>query len=66
MNLNDCSVSDLVKHAREEKLRIELVLEPNGYGQTRETLTIEPWEPFEPRCPYGEPIVYVKDKRDNE
>lgn len=66
MNLNECSVVDLIKYSEEHKVWIEIKTEPTHYGGTNTALIIEPWEPFEPKCPYGEPIVYVKERKNNE
>ena len=57
----DMTLAELSQEAREKRVRIEINLEPNGYGQTRETVTVEPWEPYEPKCPIGTPVLYVKE-----
>lgn len=62
----DMTLAELSQEAREKRVRIEINLEPNGCGQTRESVTVEPWEPYEPTCPHGMPIVYVKGKKAEE
>ena len=55
------TIEELAAMAREKKLRIEINIEPNGYGQTFEKIEIEPWEKYEPICPHGVPIVHTKE-----
>ena len=58
-------INELCKLAREQQVEIEVRIEPSEYGQTNSTITIQPWEKFEPSlCPYGAPIVYVKEKQE--
>ena len=67
MGMNDLaemSVKEMCELARENQLQIELRVEPNGYGGNCTTFTIQPWEKFDPKCPYGAPVVYVKGKQE--
>ena len=42
------TIEELAAMAREKLVRIEISIEPNGYGQTYEKMEIEPWEKYEP------------------
>lgn len=55
------TIEELAAMAREKLVRIEISIEPNGYGQTYEKMEIEPWEKYEPICPHGVPIVHTKE-----
>ena len=60
----EMDINELCKLAHEQQVEIEVRIEPTEYGQTNSTFTIQPWEKYEPSsCPYGQPIVYVKEKR---
>ena len=63
MDLSEMSVKDMCELARTNQVQIELRVEPDGYGKNSTTFTIQPWEKYEPFCPHGQPIVYVKEKR---
>lgn len=54
------TIAELCREAQEKRVRIEVEIIPEGLG-ARRNITIEPWEPFEPKCPIGQPIVYVKE-----
>ena len=62
-DLAEMSVKELCELAHEKQLQIELRVEPDGYGRSSTTFTIQPWEKYEPYCPHGMPIVYVKEKK---
>lgn len=57
----DIKISELVEMSRKQLVRIEISIEPNGYGGTNEKIEIEPWEKYEPYCPHGIPIVHTKE-----
>ena len=62
----EMDINELCKLAREQQVEIEVRIEPSEYGQTNSTFTIQPWEKYEPSyCPYGQPIVYVKEKQES-
>lgn len=61
INGKELTIEELAEIASKKKLRIEIKIEPNGYGQTYETIEIEPWEKYEPICPHGVPIVHTKE-----
>jgi len=63
-DLNDLTLKEISEIAAKERIRYELRIEPTEYGGINTTVTIEPWEPFDPKCPYGTPVVYVKGKQD--
>lgn len=60
----EMDINELCKLAHEQQVEIEVRIEPTEYGQTSSTFTIQPWEKYEPFCPHGQPIVYVKDKQE--
>lgn len=67
MGMNDLvemSLKDLCETARKEQIQIEIRIEPCEYGGTSTTVTVQPWEKYEPYCPHGIPIVYAKDKQE--
>ena len=65
MRINtEITILELIEKARKEKVRIEISVEPNEYGRTNRKIEVEPWEPYTPVCPYGVPIVSVKEKND--
>ena len=37
---------------------------PEHYGKENTTFTVQPWEKYEPYCPHGQPIVYVKERQE--
>ncbi len=61
INTEQITIAQLAEMAEKKKLRIEISIEPNGYGQTYEKIEIEPWEKYEPICPHGVPIVHTKE-----
>lgn len=63
-DLNDLTLKEISEIVAKGRVRYELNIEPTGYGNSNTRVTIEPWEPFDPKCPYGTPIVYVKDKQE--
>ena len=63
-DLAEMSVKEMCELAHEKQLQIELRVEPNGYGGNCTTFTIQPWEKYEPFCPHGQPIVYVKERKE--
>lgn len=62
-DFNELTLEEIAEIVTKQKMRYELRIEPNGYGNSNITVEVEPWEPFEPKCPYGTPIVYVKGKK---
>jgi len=63
-DFSDLTLKEISEIVAKERVRYELHIEPTEYGGSDTTITIEPWEPFDPKCPYGTPVVYVKDKQD--
>ena len=63
--MNGLSIEELITKAHEEKVRIEVEITPDEYGHVTQRITIEPWEQFDPKCPYGTPVVYVKGKKED-
>lgn len=61
-SFDEMTVDELCRLAHEEQVQIEVRIEPDGYGRTDITFTVQPWEKYEPFCPHGTPIVYVKGK----
>ncbi len=57
-------LNDIFKMAQERRLRVEIVMEPDHYGAYRQQLTVEPWQSFEPRCPYADQFVFVGKKEE--
>lgn len=58
----DMDIKELCELAHEKQVQIEFRIEPDGYGREQTTFTVQPWEKYEPFCPHGQPIVYVKGK----
>lgn len=52
-DLNNLTLKEISEIVAKEQIRYELRIEPAGYGSSNTTVTIEPWEKFEPKCPYG-------------
>ena len=50
--MNGLNIEELITKAREEKVRIEVEIAPDGYGHVTQRITIEPWTPFEYVCPH--------------
>ena len=65
-DLSDLTLKEISEIVAKKQVRYELHIEPTGYGSSNITVTIEPWEPFDPKCPYGTPVVYVKDKQEGQ
>jgi len=62
-DFNDLTLKEISEIVAKEQVHIELRIEPTGYGHSDITVTIEPWEQYNPKCPYGTPVVYInKDK----
>lgn len=64
-DFNDLTLKEISEIVTKEQVRYELHIEPTEYGGSNITVTIEPWEQFDPKCPYGTPVVYVKSKKDD-
>lgn len=64
-DLNDLTLKEISEIVAKEQVRYELYIEPTGYGGSNTKVTVEPWEPFDLKCPYGTPVVYVKDKQED-
>ena len=58
------SIDELIKKAHEENVRIEVEIMPDSYGYATQRITIEPFVPYEPHCPYGTMIVADKEKKE--
>lgn len=61
IDTKEITIEELAEIASKKKLRIEINIEPNGYGQVYEKVEIEPWEKYEPYCPHGVPIIHTKE-----
>ena len=61
-DLLEYSAEELIKLSRQEKVQIEILFEPDGYGKVSRRMTIQPWEEYHPYCPQGVPIVTVKER----
>ena len=64
-SIDEMTIKELCELSSEKKVEIEIRLEPNECGGINTTFTVQPWEKYEPFCPHGTPIVYVKDKEQN-
>lgn len=60
---NDLTLKEISEIVAKEQVRYELHIEPTEYGGSNITVTIEPWEPFDPKCPYCAPVLYIKGKQ---
>lgn len=47
------TLEELIEKVKNEKVRIMVDISPNDGGGIVQHLEIEPWEPFEMKCPYG-------------
>jgi len=66
-DFNDLTLKEISEIVAKEQIRLELHIEPTEFGSNNTTtVTIEPWEPFDPKCPYGTPVVYVKGKQEGQ
>ena len=63
-DFNDLTLKEISEIVTKEQVRYELRIEPTGYGNTNITVTVEPWEQYDPKCPYGTPVVYVRGKKE--
>lgn len=61
-NMNGLSIEELIVKAAKENVRIEVEITPDSYGSVIQRITIEPYVPYEPKCPYGVPTVTVVKK----
>ena len=64
-DFSELTLKEIAEIVRDNKLRYELTIEPNGYGGNIIKVEVEPWEKFEPNCPYGIPVAYVREKKEN-
>ena len=63
-DFNDLTLKEISEIVAEKQIRYEVHIEPTGYGSSNITVTIEPLEQFDPKCPYGTPVFYVKGKQE--
>lgn len=63
-NMKLFSIDELIKKAHEENVRIEVEITPDICGNEMQRITIEPFVPYEPHCPYGMMIVADKEKKE--
>lgn len=65
-DLNELTLKEISEIVTKDRVRYELRIEPpdKGYGSCNITVTVEPWEQYDPKCPYGTPVVYVKEKKE--
>ena len=63
-DFSDLTLKEISEIVAKEQVRYELRIEPTGYGNSNITVTVEPWEQYDPKCPYGTPVVYVKGKKE--
>ena len=61
-NFMEMTIKELCELSHEQQVEIELRIEPNEYGRENAVISVRPWEKYEPFCPHGTPIVYVKEK----
>lgn len=50
--MNEMTLEQIVKQVIREKVRITVDIMPNEDGSVTQHLEVEPWEPFEMKCPY--------------
>ena len=51
--MNGMTLEQIAERVAKEKVRIIVDITPNGDGSVTQHLEVEPWEPFEMKCPYG-------------
>ena len=61
-NVLEMTMKEFGEISKSEKVQIEINLEPDGIGGYNTRVSFMPWEKYESYCPYGQPIVYAKDK----
>ena len=64
-DFNDLTLKEISEIVAKDRVRYELRIEPTEYGSNDMTVTIEPWEQYDPKCPYGTPVVYVKGQQES-
>lgn len=52
-NMNGMTLEQIVEQVITKKVRIIIDISPNEYGTVTQHMEVEPWEPFEMKCPYG-------------
>ena len=52
--MDGTTLEKIVERVKNEKVRITVDITPNEDGTVMEHWEVEPWEPFEMKCPYGE------------
>ena len=59
MSAEGLTIAEISELAKKNRVRIEVEITPveseeKPFGwDVRRVVTVEPWEPYEPRCPYG-------------
>lgn len=53
MEINGIELKQLTERVAREKVRIIIDITPNDDGTVTQHIEIEPWEPFEMKCPYN-------------
>lgn len=51
--MNGMTLEQIAERVAKEKVRIIVDITPNEDGSVTQHLEVEPWEPFEMKCPYG-------------
>ena len=46
------TLEQIVKQVIKEKVRITIDITPNENGSVTQHIEVEPWEPFQMKCPY--------------
>lgn len=62
MKINNITIDELIQKAHEENVRIEVEITPDPYGHAVQRITIEPFVPFEPACPYSYKVKHKDDE----
>lgn len=47
------TLAEIAEKVKAEKVRITVEITPNEDGTVTQRIEVEPWEPFEMKCPYG-------------
>lgn len=50
--MNGLTLAEIVEKVKTKKVRITVEITPNEDGTVTQRMEVEPWEPFEMKCPY--------------
>lgn len=51
--MNGLTLAEIAEKVKAKKVRITVEITPNEDGTVTQRMEVEPWEPFEMKCPYA-------------